>query len=160
MTGPHCILAIDPGISGALAYYFPDYPERISTEDMPIAGGDVDAVTLARRLNIMMPDICVMERVGAMPGQGVSSTFKFGRSFGTAIGVVGALKVPLVFVAPSKWKAHFRLSADKEQSRALALRMFPTISEQFERKKDHNRAEAALIARYGAETLNLVARHE
>jgi crossover junction endodeoxyribonuclease RuvC len=155
MTGLRCILGIDPGISGAIAFYFPEYPERISTEDMPIADGQVDAVTLSKRLTIMAPDICVMERVGAMPGQGVSSTFKFGRAFGTAIGVVGALKLPLIFVAPTKWKGHFRLSADKEQSRALALRLFPAISEQFERKKDHNRAEAALIARYSAETLSL-----
>jgi hypothetical protein len=155
MTGPRCILGIDPGISGAIAFYFSEFPERVSTEDMPVAGGDVDANTLSRRLTIMTPDICVMERVGAMPGQGVSSTFKFGRAFGTAIGVVGALKLPLVFVTPAKWKAHFRLTADKEQGRALALRMFPAAGEQFERRKDHHRAEAALIARYGAEVLNL-----
>jgi crossover junction endodeoxyribonuclease RuvC len=71
MTRPRCILGIDPGISGAIAFYFPEFPERVGTEDMPIAGGDVDANTLSRRLTIMAPDICIMERVGAMPGQGV-----------------------------------------------------------------------------------------
>jgi crossover junction endodeoxyribonuclease RuvC len=108
-----CISAIDPGCSGALAFYFPDVPGRISAEDMPIAGTNVDAVTLANRLAAMAPDLCVIELVGAMPKQGVSSTFKFGRAFGTAIGVVGSLKVPLVFVTPQKWKKHFRLPSDK-----------------------------------------------
>ena len=146
-----CILGVDPGISGAIAFYFPNNHDRIATEDMPIAAGDVDAVSLANRLMIMAPTLAIVERVNAMPGQGVSSMFRFGRSFGTAIGVIGALKVPLMFVAPSKWKAHFRLSADKEEARALALRLFPSCAEQFQRKRDHGRAEAALIARFGVE---------
>jgi crossover junction endodeoxyribonuclease RuvC len=111
-----CIVAIDPGISGAIAFLYPE----------------------------------ALERVASMPKQGVASTFRFGRAFGTAIGVIGALKVPLIMVAPAKWKVHFRLSADKEQSRALALRLFPACAEQFQRKRDHNRAEASLLALYAA----------
>jgi crossover junction endodeoxyribonuclease RuvC len=73
-----------------------------------------------------------------------------------AIGVIGAAAIPLHLVTPAKWKGHLRLSSDKEQARALALRLFPACSEHFKRKKDHGRAEAALIARYGAETLHLI----
>jgi crossover junction endodeoxyribonuclease RuvC len=152
----HCILGIDPGISGAIAFYFPDHPERVAVEDMPVAAGDVDAVSLAKRIKAMAPDVAFLERVNAMPGQGVSSTFKFGRSYGVAIGIIGAASIPLHLVSPAKWKGYLRLSADKEQSRALALRLFPACSEHFKRKKDHGRAEAALICRYGAEALRLI----
>ncbi|MCP1931800.1 hypothetical protein [Bradyrhizobium elkanii] len=151
-----CILGIDPGMSGAIAFYFPDHPERVSVEDMPIAAGDVDAVNLAKRVVAMAPDLAFLERVGAMPGQGVSSTFKFGRAYGVVLGVIGAATIPLHLVTPAKWKAHLRLSADKEEARALALRLFPACGDHFKRKKDHGRAEAALIARYGAESLRLI----
>jgi len=149
---PACFLGVDPGVSGALAFYYTEAPSRVAAEDMPVADGDVDAVTLAKRIAIMSPDIAIVEHVHAMPGQGVSSTFKFGRAFGTAIGVLGALKVPTVFVAPARWKKHFRLSSDKERSRELAIRLFPACAESFARKRDHGRAEAALLARWGAET--------
>jgi crossover junction endodeoxyribonuclease RuvC len=152
----NCILGIDPGISGAIAFYFPDHPERISVEDMPIVAGEVDAVTLAKRISAMAPDVAILERVNAMPGQGVSSTFKFGRSYGVVIGVIGAATIPLHLVTPAKWKGHLRLSSDKEMARALALRLFPACSDHFKRKKDHGRAEAALIARYGAEIMRLI----
>jgi hypothetical protein len=155
MTGPCCILGVDPGVSGAIAFYFPAHPDRVAVEDMPSAAGDVDAVTLAKRIAAMGPDLAFLERVNAMPGQGVSSTFKFGRAYGVALGVIGAAAIPLHLVTPSKWKGHLRLSSDKEQARAMALRLFPACSEHFKRKKDHGRAEAALIARYGAEVLNL-----
>jgi crossover junction endodeoxyribonuclease RuvC len=146
------ILAVDPGISGAIAFMFSEAPGHVASEDMPVADGDVDAVTLANRIVAMGPSLAIVEKVGAMPKQGVASTFRFGRAFGTVIGVIGALKVPLIFVAPTKWKAHFRLSADKEQARALALRLFPTSAEQFQRKRDHNRAEASLIALYALQS--------
>ncbi len=149
---PRCILGVDPGCSGAIAFYFPEVPSRIGAEDMPTANGEIDAATLANKIAAMAPDLCFVEMVGAMPKQGVSSTFKFGRAFGTAIGVVGALKVPMILVTPQKWKRHFRLSSDKEASRAMALRLFPACAEHFQRKKDHGRAEAALLAKYGAET--------
>jgi hypothetical protein len=151
-----CIMGVDPGVSGALAFYFIDHPERVAVEDMPIVAGDVDAVTLSKRIASMAPDLVFLERVNAMPGQGVSSTFKFGRSYGVALGVIGAAAIPLHLVTPAKWKGYLRLSSDKEQARALALRLFPSCGDHFKRKKDHGRAEAALIARYGAETLHLI----
>ena len=116
-------------------------------------------MTLAKRIREMQPAVAVIEQVGAMPKQGVSSTFKFGASFGLVRGVVLALGVPLHHVTPGVWKKHFRLNSDKEKARALALRFWPA-SEHFSRKKDHGRAEAALIARYGAEGLKLAARHQ
>lgn len=148
----HCILGIDPGASGAISFYFPTHPRLIAVEDMPVAGGEVDVATLAQRIRQMSPDVAVIERVGAMPKQGVSSTFRFGTAYGSVRGVVAALGVPVHLVSPTTWKRHFRLSADKEESRALALRLWPD-SGHFSRKKDHGRAEAALIARWGAETL-------
>ena len=147
-----CILGIDPGLSGAVAFYFPSHPHLIAAEDMPVAGGEIDAATLARRVSLMVPTIAVIERVHAMPGQGVSSTFKFGTAYGTVLGAIIALGVTTHLVAPTKWKRYFGLSADKEEARALALRLWPT-SEHFARKKDHGRAEAALIARWAAETI-------
>ncbi|MBR0990013.1 hypothetical protein JQ580_04695 [Bradyrhizobium japonicum] len=151
-----CILGIDPGASGAIAFYFPDHPERVAVEDMPLAAGEVDPVNLAKRVAAMAPDIVFLERVNAMPGQGVSSTFKFGRAYGVVLGVIGAATIPLHLVTPAKWKGHLRLTSDKEEARALALRLFPACGDHFKRKKDHGRAEAALIARYGAETMRLI----
>ena len=142
-------LGIDPGISGAVAFYFPSKAGNISAESMPTAGGEVDAGTLAQRLVQLRPTLTVVEGVASIAGQGVASTFKFGTAYGTARGVILALGIPDL-VAPSRWKAHFRLNANKEKSRALALRLWPSCR-HFSRKKDHGRAKAALLARYGAE---------
>jgi Holliday junction resolvasome RuvABC endonuclease subunit len=149
----HCILGIDPGISGAIAFYFPDVRDRVLAEDMPTVAGNVDAATLHERLKQLAPTVAVIEMVASRPGQGVASVFKFGRAYGTAIGVVQALGVQLHFVTPGKWKKHFNLPADKEKARELALRMFSQSPEHFARKKDDGRAEAALLALYGAETI-------
>jgi hypothetical protein len=148
-----CILAIDPGSrTGAVAYYFAAYPGNITAEDLSSVDGQVDAASLAARLEVMRPDVAVIERVSAMPKQGVSSTFKFGTAYGIIQGVVGALKIPVHFVTPGKWKKHFGLSSDKEQSRARALQYWPARADLFALKKHHGRAEAALLARYFAET--------
>ncbi|WP_152048273.1 RuvC family protein [Aureimonas psammosilenae] len=153
MTAPEtCILGADPGASGAISFYFPSHPGLIAAEDVPLAAGEIDAVTLAKRIRQMAPTMAVIEKVGPMPKQGVSSTFNFGCSYGIVRGVVLALDIPTHLVTPGRWKKHFRLSADKEEARALALRLWPA-SEHFGRKKDHGRAEAALIARFGAETI-------
>lgn len=148
-----CIFANDPGASGACAFYFTAHPDTVSVEDTPVADGRVDPASLARRIEIMRPDLAIIERVGAMPGQGVSSMFNFGQAYGAVIGVVAALKVPVHFVTPAKWKKHFGLSADKEQARAKALQLWPARAELFSRKKDHGRVEAALLARFAAEAI-------
>lgn len=147
-----CILGIDPGVSGAIAFYYPSIPDKVAADDMPTAAGEVDAATLAARIKEMQPMLAIIERVASMPGQGVASTFKFGASYGIARGVVASLGVPHHLVAPTKWKRHYGLGADKELARAMALRLWPA-STHFSRKRDHNRAEAGLLARYGAEAI-------
>lgn len=148
-----CILGIDPGVSGAIAFYFPGTPDRIAVDDVPVAGGEISAPHLASVIRRYSPSMAVIEKVNAFPGQGVSSVFNFGRSYGDVRGVVGALNIPLHFVSPQKWKKHFGLTSDKDLSRMLAIRMFPSVAEHFKLKKHDGRAEAALIALYGAEVL-------
>ena len=152
MSAPACILGVDPGLSGAVAFYFP-VQGVVSVEDMPVAAGDVDAATLAARIAQMRPDIAIVEQVASRPGQGVASVFKFGSGYGIVRGVIAAAGVPLHLVSPARWKRAYGLDADKEKSRALALRFWPTRADLFGRKRDHGRAEAALIARYGAERI-------
>lgn len=148
-----CILGIDPGVSGAIAFYFSETPDRIAVEDVPVVAGEISAAVLAARIKTFGPSIAIIERVSAMPKQGVVSMFNFGVSFGQARGVIGALGIPLHYVTPSKWKKHFRLSSDKDESRKLAQHLFPSCATSFALKKHDGRAEAALIARYGFETL-------
>lgn len=144
-----CIAGIDPGISGAISFYYPEFPDLIVAEDIPCADKNIDISTLAFWLKQMTPDVVFIESVHSMPGQGVSSTFKFGTAYGDVRGCVGALGIPTHYASPQKWKRHFSLSADKEEARALALRYWPS-STSFARKKDHGRAEAALLARYAS----------
>jgi len=145
-----CVAGIDPGLSGGLAFYFPAAPARVAAEDLPVADGNIDAANLAARIAQMRPDFAIVERVGAMPKQGVASTFRFGAAYGAVLGCLAACSVPVQLVAPSVWKRHFRLGADKEESRALAIRLFPACATQFSRKRDHSRAEASLLALFGA----------
>lgn len=87
--------------------------------------------------------------------------FRFGRAYGASLGVLAALRVPTHLVSATKWKRLFGLDADKEKSRPLALRLWPDRSDLFGRKRDHNRAEAALLARYGADASSAIeAQHE
>lgn len=151
------IMGVDPGISGAVAFYFPMVPSRIAVDDVPVAGGEINVNELARLIRIHRPTLAVIERVSAMPGQGVVSMFNFGRSYGDVRGVIGAMDVPLHFVTPQKWKKHFGLSSDKDECRLRAIRVFPSAAESFKLKKHDGRAEAALIALYGAEVLMKVA---
>jgi hypothetical protein len=152
MTVETCIVGIDPGASGAISFYFPSRPDLIAVSDMPLVAGEVDAAELARAISQFSPTVAIIEQVGAMPKQGVSSTFKFGVAYGVVRGVVGALAIPSHLVTPGRWKKHFRLDSDKEKARALAIRLWPA-SAHFSRKKDHGRAEAALLARFAAETI-------
>jgi len=96
----------------------------------------------------------VLEQVASRPGQSSVATFRFGMGYGALIACVAANKTPMHLVTPSKWKKHFNLSSDKDTSRQLAIQRFPDHYERFARKKDDGRAEASLIALYGAEVLN------
>jgi crossover junction endodeoxyribonuclease RuvC len=150
MNADLCILGVDPGLKGAIAFYFP-VCGRIAAEDMPVVAGDVDASTLAAKIRVMAPTHAIVEAVHSMPGQGVSSSFKFGKGFGQVLGVITTLGVPLHLVGPAKWKRALWLSAEKDKSRALALQYWPNRSDLFGRVKDDGRAEAALLAYYCVE---------
>jgi crossover junction endodeoxyribonuclease RuvC len=143
------ILSIDPGLSGAWAV--------IDTEtgimdcgDLPVAGVGASRCVVAPLLtNIVVnfkPDIAVVEVASAMPKQGVSSVFRYGRAYGCALGVLGACFVPVVPAPPNVWKKTFGLAGgDKEAARNRALSLAPGIAHLLQRKKDHHRAEALLI---------------
>lgn len=151
------VMAVDPGLSGACAFYFPMVPGRIAVDDIPVAGGEININELARLIRIHRPTLAVVEKAQAMPKNGAVSMFNYGRSYGDVRGVIGAMEVPMHFVTPANWKRHFGLTADKEECRLRAIRMFPSVAEQFKLKRHHGRAEAALIALYGAEVLMKVA---
>jgi hypothetical protein len=147
--GP-CILGIDPGMKGALGFFFPAVG-RVAMEDTPFAGKEVNAPALIARIKNFRPEMCVLESVHAMKGQGVSSSFNFGMSFGQIRGVICALNIPLYLVTPQKWKKFYSLDSDKEKSRAKAIQLFPHNADRLTLKKHEGRAEAALLAKYGAE---------
>lgn len=158
VSGPVTI-GIDPGLGGAIAFLPADGWEPW-VEDMPtFAYGKsgfvkraVDPLAIARMLEpygMAGTGRAFLERVSAFPGQGVGSMFSLGMSYWGVAAVVSALRIPLHLVEPREWKAHFRLNKDKELARALASRYYPSVD--LSRKKDHGRAEALLIARYGQE---------
>ena len=94
-----------------------------------------------------------MEHVNAMPGQGVTSMFNFGQSFGVIKGICSALSLPIYFVRPAKWKKYFNLiNSEKDASRTKAIQIFPYISSQLSKKKDSNKADAILLASFFFET--------
>ena len=91
----------------------------------------------------------IVEQVSAMPGQGVTSMFNFGQTFGSIKGICAALNLPIFFVRPAKWKKHFDLiNSSKDASRTKVIEMYPSISPRLSKKKDVNKADAILIARY------------
>ena len=148
-----CIAAIDPGLTGAVAFYFPSVPDRVSVEDMPVVNGEIDVAAIARRIRQMAPAFAVVERVGPMPRDGCRQAFGLGTAYAAAKATVTLCGVPLHLVTPQVWKRHHHLigAADpKEAGRALALRLFPASAEHFARKKDHNRSDAALLACFAA----------
>jgi crossover junction endodeoxyribonuclease RuvC len=143
-------IGIDPGQTGAIAFIIAG-TARVYDFD------DGDALSFLKKLWLAdEPTKAVIEKVGSMPGQGVSSTFKFGTNFGTWIGRLEALEIPFDFVTPQKWKKAMFDSMPKgdtkEMSRNRALRLFPHMAESLKRKKDHNRAEALLLAQYAMMT--------
>lgn len=146
------ILGVDPGASGAIAFYRPDQPARIEVYDAPTVDKQIDVPELARLIRASGATEAIVERVSAMPKQGVSSTFKFGMAYGAVLAAVAVLELPLRQETPGRWKRHFRLDSDKERARALAIQTWPG-SADFRLRKHHGRAEAALIARFAAEVV-------
>lgn len=155
------LIGIDPGLSGALALLINGAAIRV--DDMPTVSENrsrtVAPAILADLLREMLKAapaggraMVFIERVASMPGQGVASSFVFGKAAGVAEGVVGALGLPYRLVTPGVWKRRANLlGKPKDASRALALTLYPEMSLALARKKDNGRAEALLIARFGAD---------
>ena len=155
------IIGIDPGLSGAIAIL--ENTKVLAIFDMPVmAEGKKNKKQLnsAQLVNILKENAdinkescVVVEQVNAMPGQGVTSMFNFGQTFGAIKGVCAALNLPIFFVRPSKWKKHFELiNASKDSSRTKVIEMYPSLSTQLSKKKDVNKSDAILIARFYNET--------
>ena len=155
------IIGIDPGVSGAISIL--EDKKVIKVFDMPtmidgkknkmqVNGSQVTNI-IKENLHNNKETIIVVEHVNAMPGQGVTSMFNFGQSFGVIKGVCAALSLPIYFVRPTKWKKHFNLiKTNKEASRTKVIEVYPEISSKLSRKKDSNKADAILIARYFNDT--------
>ena len=146
-----CIMSIDPGLTGAIAIYYPDNPGRVAVYDMPTVGSAVNAAALHGVIERHAPDVAVIERVGPMPRDGVMQAWRFSAAFTTAQVVCALSNVPIVLITPSQWKKAMKLpggKAAKDQSRTLAIATFPSCADAFARKKDAGRAEAALLAIY------------
>ena len=155
------IIGIDPGLSGAIAVLHNN--KVINLYDMPVmAEGKKNKRQLnsSQLVNLIRENIgrdeetfVVVEQVNAMPGQGVTSMFNFGQTFGAIKGVCAALELPIFFVRPSKWKKHFELiNASKDASRTKVIEMYPTLSSQLSKKRDVNKSDAILIAKFYFET--------
>ena len=151
------IIGIDPGLSGAIAII--ENNTVLGIFDMPVMAegkknkrqlNSAQLVNIIKENTIKNEDIAVVvEQVNAMPGQGVTSMFNFGQSFGAIKGVCAALNLPIFFVRPSKWKKHFELiNSSKDASRTKVIEMYPSLSNQLAKKKDVNKSDAILIARY------------
>jgi len=160
------IIAIDPGISGSLCFF--EDGKIIDLIEMPnmaegkknkkqVNGAQIYNEILLKIKNYEKKDIkVVIEQVSAMPGQGVTSMFNFGQSFGVLKGICSAMQLPMYFVRPAKWKRYFNLiNSEKDASRTKAIQIFPYISEKLSRKKDSNKADAILIASFFFETYQL-----
>tara|TARA_Y100000590_G_scaffold343624_1_gene392661 strand:- start:718 stop:1212 length:495 start_codon:yes stop_codon:yes gene_type:complete len=153
------IIGIDPGISGAICFF--EKGEIQDVIDMPVMaygkknkkqinGNQIFNEISKRVKNYKAENInVVIEQVSAMPGQGVTSMFNFGQSFGVLKGICAAMQLPIFFVRPTKWKKHFDLiNHQKDSSRTKVIQMYPKISTLLSRKKDANKADAILIASF------------
>ena len=160
------IIGIDPGISGSICFF--EDGKIIDVVDMPtmadgkknkrqVNGSQIYNEILKRINKIEKQDIrIIIEKVSAMPGQGVTSMFNFGQSFGILKGICSAMQLPMYFVRPAKWKKYFGLiNSEKDASRTKAIEIFPYFSSQLSKKKDSNKADAILIANFYYETYKI-----
>ena len=155
------IIGIDPGLSGGIAVL--DNNKVLELFDMPVmADGkknkkQLNSALLAKLIKESTSNTSesavIVEQVNAMPGQGVTSMFNFGQTFGAIKGICATLELPIFFVRPSKWNKHFELiNSSKDASRTKAIEMYPHLAEKLSKKKDVNKSDAILIARFYCET--------
>ena len=156
------VIGIDPGISGSICFF--EDGKILEVIEMPVmtegkknkkqVNGAQIYNEFLKRINRKDDEIrVVIEQVSAMPGQGVTSMFNFGQSFGILKGICSAMQLPVFFVRPAKWKKYFNLiNSQKDASRTRAIEIFPYFSTQLSKKKDSNKADAILIASFYYET--------
>ena len=160
------IIGIDPGISGSICFF--QDGKIIDVIEMPtmtegkknkkqVNGSQIFNEISEKIKKLDKKEIkVVIEQVSAMPGQGVTSMFNFGQSFGILKGICSAMQLPMYFVRPAKWKKYFNLiNSEKDASRTRAIEIFPYFSGQLSRKKDSNKADAILIASFYYETYKI-----
>ena len=160
------IIGIDPGISGSICFF--QDGKIIDVVEMPtmtegkknkkqVNGSQIFNEISEKIKRLDKEEIkVVIEQVSAMPGQGVTSMFNFGQSFGILKGICSAMQLPMYFVRPAKWKKYFNLiNSEKDASRTRAIEIFPYFSGQLSRKKDSNKADAILIASFYYETYKI-----
>jgi len=160
------IIGIDPGITGSICFF--EDGKIVDVVEMPnmaegkknkkqVNGAQIYHEISRRIKSLKKEEIkVVIEQVSAMPGQGVTSMFNFGQSFGILKGICSAMQLPMYFVRPTKWKKYFNLiNSEKDASRTKAIEVFPYFSSQLLRKKDSNKADAILIASFYYETYKL-----
>ena len=160
------IIGIDPGISGSICFFkdckildvieMPTMTEGKKNKKQ-VNGSQIYNEILKRIKKIEKQEIrVVIEKVSAMPKQGVTSMFNFGQSFGILKGICSAMQLPMYFVRPAKWKKYFNLiNSEKDASRTRAIEIFPYFSSQLSKKKDSNKADAILIASFYYETYKI-----
>ncbi len=157
------IIGIDPGISGSICFF--QDGKIVDVVEMPtmiegkknkkqVNGSQIFNEISEKIKKLDKKEIkVVIEQVSAMPGQGVTSMFNFGQSFGILKGICSSMQLPMYFVRPAKWKKYFNLlNSEKDASRTRAIEIFPYFSSQLSRKKDSNKADAILIASFYYET--------
>ena len=160
------IIGIDPGISGSICFFqdgkILDVIEMPTMTEGKKNKKQVNGSQIYNEICKITKDIekqeirIVIEQVSAMPGQGVTSMFNFGQSFGILKGICSAMRLPMYFVRPAKWKKYFNLiNSEKDASRTRAIEIFPYFSSQLSKKKDSNKADAILIASFYYETYKI-----
>ena len=160
------IIGIDPGLSGSICFF--EDGKILDVVEMPtmiegkknkkqVNGSQIYNEIIEKTKKLDKKDIkVVIEQVSAMPGQGVTSMFNFGQSYGILKGICSAMQLPMYFVRPAKWKKYFNLiNSEKDASRTRAIEIFPYFSGQLSRKKDSNKADAILIASFYYETYKI-----
>ena len=157
------IIGIDPGISGSICFLddgiikdvieMPTMAEGKKNKKQVNGSQIFNEITFRIKTYEKKNIKVVIEQVSAMPGQGVTSMFNFGQSFGILKGICSAMQLPIYFVRPAKWKKYFNLiNSEKDASRTRAIEIFPYFSSNLSKKKDSNKADAILIANYFHET--------
>ena len=156
------IIGIDPGISGSICFF--ENGKILEVLEMPtmiegkkskrqVNGAQIYNEILKRIDGSEKETRVIIEQVSAMPGQGVTSMFNFGQSYGILKGICSAMQLPMFFVRPAKWKKYFNLiNSEKDASRTRAIEIFPYFSSQLSKKKDSNKADAILITSFYHET--------